>query len=666
MVPKKDAGAVNVLLGSSDGLTDVGDQFWHQGLPTVSSHAEEDDRMGVTLATGDFDGNGTIDLAVGVSYEDVGNIKNAGAVNVLYSSSIGLIARNEPILHQDQGDIPGQAEEYDYFGDALAVGDFDGDGYADLAVGVPYESIDGHLACGAVIVIPGSSEGLTDAGSKSWTVNMLDPQWGIWCDYDNFGLALAAGDFDRDGYSDLAAAAPWDVGGTVWIIPGSEGGLTASGFQMWDQPASGVPGDEESGDLFGHALAVGDFDGDMYSDLAIGIPGDHAAGVLEAGSVKVLYGASGGLEASSLLWHQNMDGVASSAEVQDHFGWALAAGDLNADGKADLAIGVPDEDVESIVDAGAVNVLYGSADGLEATGDPAWNQSGDVAGMAEVGDAFGKALAMGRTNADAFYDLAVGVPNQDHNFGYGPNDDAGEINILYGSSGGLTAANGRTWHQDDEGVDDMVEEGDMFGSSLAFGHWSTALAKPSFSTENLPLTVLLRLETVTADYYAVYRSSSLTGPRQLIGTTDLDWYADGDVPVAAPHYYWVQACNVYGCGPMSEEDSGYRTIAAPGVQASDGTSPDMISVTWTDQEGATLYTLFRATSSDMSDAVWDDFVGLQLEDTGVEPDVYYYYQVKGCTDVPSWGRICGPLSDVERGYCGEQPHSWVYLPMVVR
>ena len=71
VVTREDAGAVNVLYGESGGLTAVGDQFWHQGLGTVSGSAEGDDQFGVALAAGDFDGDRTVDLAVGVSYEDV-------------------------------------------------------------------------------------------------------------------------------------------------------------------------------------------------------------------------------------------------------------------------------------------------------------------------------------------------------------------------------------------------------------------------------------------------------------------------------------------------------------------------------------------------------------------------------------------------------------------
>ena len=83
-----------------------------------------------------------------------------------------------------------------------------------------------------------------------------------------------------------------------------------------------------------------------------------------------------------------------SSEQYDYFGRALATGDFDADGYADLAIGVPYEDLDTIGDAGAVNVVYGSSGGLSATDDEFWNQdTAFVEGGAETGDRFGYALA---------------------------------------------------------------------------------------------------------------------------------------------------------------------------------------------------------------------------------------------------------------------------------
>ncbi len=89
--------------------------------------------------------------------------------------------------------------------------------------------------------------------------------------------------------------------------------------------------------------------------------------------------------------------------------------DFNGDGFADLAIGVPNEAVGTVTNAGAVNVIYGSTGGLSATATPDqfWTQNTpNVAGVADVDDAFGKALAAGDFNGDGFADLAIGRPRR--------------------------------------------------------------------------------------------------------------------------------------------------------------------------------------------------------------------------------------------------------------
>ena len=681
VVNVEDAGAINVLYGDSGGLTAVGDQLWHQGLGTVSGSAEGDDRFGVALAAGDFDGDRAIDLAVGASYEDIntteGTEENAGAVNVLYGSSSGLAANNEPVFHQDVDDIPGGAEAYDYFGDALAVGDFDGDGYADLAVGVPFEDIGSEsygIACGVVNVLYGSQGGLAAAGSQMWTQTALGWTVGEYCAGIEFGLALAAGDFDRDGFSDLAASGPYHGGGVVNVIYGSEDGLATAGNQVWRQNRDDLPGTGVEGDLFGRALTVGDFDGDTFSDLAIGVPGDPVSGVSEAGAVQVVYGSADGLTATkNQLWHQNQPDVTSDPEPEDHFGSALAAGDLNGDGYADLAVGVPDEDVESVVDGGAVNVLYGSPDGLIATGDPAWNQDvADVVGTAEPGDGFGTALAIGHSGAGLHDDLAVGIPKEDVMVDSVNVEDAGAVQILVGGTGGLHVAGNRIWHQDDADVEDQVEPYDEFGSALAFGQWATAIPKPDGLTADdgsYTTALLAAWNPVPADYYLVYSRGAWepVTSRTLLGETTLTWYLDQTAAPGAWMAYQVRACNVYGCGPFSEVAYGWRGIEAPqDLEASDSTVGGEVYVTWSATTGATWYKLVRATSPG-GEKSWVRFeiTDLDYHDTTAEPSVRYTYWVAGCAGDVDFER-CSELSDYDTGYHGQEPPSLVFLPLVLR
>ena len=114
--------------------------------------------------------------------------------------------------------------------------------------------------------------------------------------------------------------------GIVQVLYGTVGGLTATGDQLWRQDVAGVQGGEEPDDRFGYALAAGDFDGDKYVDLAIGVPYEAIGTEDQAGAVNVLYGSSFGLSAAGdQLWYQGSGGLQGTAETGDRFGYALAA-----------------------------------------------------------------------------------------------------------------------------------------------------------------------------------------------------------------------------------------------------------------------------------------------------------------------------------------------------
>jgi len=222
-------------------------------------------------------------------------------------------------------------------------------------------------------------------------------------DHDRFGDALTVGDFDGDGYADLAVGVPYEnVGspektdaGVVHVLYGSSTGIVGADSDYWHQDVSGIQNTAEANDRFGFALTAGDFDGDGHDDLAVGVPYEHWGAEEDTGIVQVLYGSGSGLtDVGDQLWYQDVTDVLGTVEANDRFGYALAAGDLNGNGYTDLAIGVPYEDIGTVVEAGAVNVLYGSALGLTVASNQLWQQgSGGLQGTAETGDRFGFALA---------------------------------------------------------------------------------------------------------------------------------------------------------------------------------------------------------------------------------------------------------------------------------
>src|SRR5262245_11005960 len=177
-----------------------------------------------------------------------------------------------------------------------------------------------------------------------------------------------AGDFNHDGFDDLAIGVPGETvgntrGGAVAVIYGSSSGLnaTAPPDQIFSQDSPGVPGTVEFGDDFGLVLATGDFDNDGFDDLAIGVPDEDIGTTVDAGVVVVIFGTQSGLS-TTLRTPLSFNAVQPLAQAQ--FGSSLASDDFDRDGFDDLAIGVPGETVAGMTRAGAVNILFGSAQGL--------------------------------------------------------------------------------------------------------------------------------------------------------------------------------------------------------------------------------------------------------------------------------------------------------------
>jgi len=415
-------------------------------------------------------------LAVGVTGESIGSIVGGGAVNVLYGDSGGLTDVGSQMWNQDTAGIPGMAEINDHFGEAIASGDFNGDGQGDLAIGVPGEGIDGQSNAGLVHVLFSDASGnLTADGNQWWYqgLNGLPGTPGLWV---FFAYSLAAGDFDGDGFADLAIGVPYeDVGGflyagAVQVLYGSVSGLTSVGNQLWSQDSPGVRGNAEGGDKFGKSLAAGDFDGDGFADLAIGVSSEDVDANSDAGAVNVLYGSVDGLTADGDdLW---TDPWGDQADAQ--FGLELAVGDLNGDGRDDLAVSAPWMELSGIFGAGTVTVLFGSVNGLSSDGFQTIAQGLSVQdwpvhGEQESWDHFGDALAIGDFNGDGWDDLAAAASDED----LGTIVDAGVVHILFGTATGLTGENNQLWHQNLSSVGDEAEPGDSFGEALAAGDFDS-------------------------------------------------------------------------------------------------------------------------------------------------------------------------------------------------
>lgn len=501
-VPGEDnnAGAVNIIYGSASGLTAANNQLWTQNSSGIADTAEPDDQFGRTLAAGDFNNDGYVDLAIGVPFEDI-TAQNDGAVQVIYGSSAGLgLASGKLVLkfqYWDQAALGRTNETGDNFGTALAVGDFNRDGFDDLAVGVAGETTSGQNKAGAVVVIHGSSSGLTASANQAWSQDSSGILGGSEA-FDEFGAALATGDFNRDGADDLAIGVPGEAvgsagtgAGAVSVIYGSLTGLTATANQLWHQDSPNIPGGPEAGDRFGSVLAAGDFTGEGFSDLAIGVPLEDLEDKANAGIVHVLFGRPGGL---SDIDNQNLED-GSFADANDQFGSALAAGDFQNDGKDDLVVGISrDDTVGGLDDAGEVRGFPGGATGLSLS--HTWNQdSHQVNDTAEAFDRYGVALGTADFNGDGRDDLAVGIQE----------NGTGAVNVLYGTDFGifpfLDFDQDQTWTQDIATILDSSEIGDSFGGGLV---GSSGIGSSGFSgawglvTHHLKLTGEKEKSTIDA------------------------------------------------------------------------------------------------------------------------------------------------------------------------
>lgn len=390
----------------------------------------------------DFNGDGFADLVIGAPREKLGS-QRAGEVHVLYGSAAGPRARGDQVWSQRTRGVPGIAERRDRFGAALDSADFNRDGYADLAIGVPGETMRSADRTGAVEALYGGPSGLRARGSQLWYEGSPgvpgDP--GV---LHQFGTALGAGDFDGDGFADLAIGAPLarSGAGRVIVLRGSSGGLAAAGAQSLVRPAAGGTPDHPMGEgWFGSALAVGDVNADGRADLAASAP--RAPG---GGAVDVVLGGPAGLGPSRTTLTGDALGITGMCPPGttpygcERFVKLVVAGDLNADGADDLVVeshqGAGGADLGASM-GGTVAVLYsigGTFDPAAAQVwrlDPAVPGGPDLPGQSGWFDWFGRSLAVGDLTGDGVADLAVGALRR---------GAAGSVYVLPGSRAGVTGS----------------------------------------------------------------------------------------------------------------------------------------------------------------------------------------------------------------------------------
>lgn len=340
-----------------------------------------------TQSSSDFNGDGFDDAAVGDPYAAVNVRAEAGTVTLLFGDTDGRIGEGgrRVLTQADVGETP---EAGDHFGWDLALTRIDVDsGCAYLLVGSPGEDLAGKTNAGmahlASYLPPaegtpatdtfeltqadagGSVEAGDEFGSRAPLGAVLVP--GIPQAGDRFGASLAVGLLDLPERTGQEIAQGLIIGAPGDTVAGLDGAGSITVLQeefesvsLITQDSPGVPGGAEAGDQFGFSLALSPRVGTSARTLAVGAPGEDAGPLADAGSVTLFSNANEQFVPRT-SFSQATAGVPGANEAGDRFGYSIAFGHRTPT----LLVGVPTENIVSVVNAGAVQPVR-----VPGTGSP--------------------------------------------------------------------------------------------------------------------------------------------------------------------------------------------------------------------------------------------------------------------------------------------------------
>jgi hypothetical protein len=436
-----NSGAVDIVWG--DTRVNLGSS---QDLLTQSDvhieGADTGDQVGVFVVSGDFDGDGLADLAMAASLGDgPGNIRaDCGDIYVYYGrsraawSGINNVSQRDVIIYG--------ADAGDNSGISLAVGDIDNDGNDDLIIGG--SGMDGpgngRVGAGGLHVVwggPRPEGGALDLGAVV-LIDGADPG-------DLTGRSVAAGDLDGDGLDEIIVGVPNGAGPLNARSQGGEvrvlWGRSKAALGQYVDLATGtdwIGYGKDPGDAAGTWVNAADYDGDGYEDLLVGTPlGDAKNNTRNnCGEVYALYGQTRAGWGSSYDFDLGIVGVGKAwigATAGDLVGSALSGGDIDGDGKDEVALGAPlaDGRLNARASCGEVYLFFGALRGSIPDSTTCDSMFVDVRIIgADAGDRNGSIMDMGDLDNDGGLELAMGSPTGDSNAN--GRFDGGEVRIIYG------------------------------------------------------------------------------------------------------------------------------------------------------------------------------------------------------------------------------------------